>query len=513
MQNLQRIEQIPFKILTAFVSSYGKDRENDFPAEDFWGKPGFVIPILLLALFILAIPGGVVAQNRVTIDRAREVIGVTVDGERVRKLIGNVSLRTDEMTMFCDSAYQYLDKNEVRAFGNIEINTQEENIYADTLIYFTDVDFSQLRGRVIIEADSATIYSQAVDYRFSTKVGHFLEEVRLEDPDGILTANTGFYYREPDSAVFRGAVRLADSLQYAEGDSLFINRRTEQYNLYGDIFVDDRENNVVLKGDSLKADSTGRRLLEGNAWLKRFSADTSDTAQADTTHIRSRIIHSTRTTTQTDTNTVINAYHSVRIWSSKFSAISDTARYESRTETFELTSNPKAWHKNIQLTGPYIKVGLKDNEIDELISYPSPFVVQQDTAIDRLNQIKGDTLIANFTEGDISRIYVFNNGRLLRYTKDENDEPDGAVDLTSPSIKIFFKNGELEHMKADGPVDGSYLPESEQTANHRLEGFTWNPEERPQKPKETMKRRFPAIPEELPFELPRRYVESVGRSQ
>lgn len=466
----------------------------------------YVISSILMALLLL--PLSTHAQSRVTINRANEVVGVTVEGDPVRKLIGEVSLETKDMTMFCDSAYQYLEKDEVHAFGNIEIDTEEERIFADTLIYFTDIDFSQLRGRVIIETDSATLYSQAVDYRFSTKVGHFLEKVRLKDPDGILTANSGFYFREPDSAVFRGQVQLTDSLQYAEGDSLFINRKTKRYTLYGDIFVDDGENNVVLKGDMLKAGSTGHRFLEGNAWLKKFKPDTSDTAAADTTHIRSRIIHSIRTTTETDTHTVINAYHDVRIWSPEFAAVSDTAHYESETETFELTADPAAWHKHIQLTGPYINVKLEDDEIDELISYPAPFVVQQDTTLDRLNQITGDTLIANFTDGDISQIHVYNNGHLLRFTKNENEDPDGAIDMTAPSIKIFFEEGELTEMEAKGPVDGSWLPESEQTAQRRLDRFTWNPEQRPQKPEEPMKRRFPPIPEELPFKLPERYVNA-----
>jgi len=495
------------------VNNGGGARPNPDPARK--ASPGeevrrlrnWAVAVVAVLIPTLFLPFRTNAQDRVIINRANLSSGAIIEGERVNKLIGNVSLRTEDMTMYCDSAYQYRDKNEIHAFGNIEINTEEENIYADTLIYFSEVDFSQLRGRVIIEADSGTIYSQAVDYRFSTKVGHFLDRVRLEDPDGTLTADGGFYYREPDSAVFRGRVQLADTLQYVEGDSLFINRRSESYSLYGDIFLDDRENNVVLKGDSLKADSTGRRFLEGNAWLKKFDPDTAET---DTTHIRSRIIHSFRTATETDTNTVIDAYHSVRIWSPKFSSVSDSAHYESATETFELTAGPKAWHKNIQLTGPYIRVKLRDEEIDELISYPSPFVVQQDTAIDRLNQVKGDTLVADFIEGDISRIHVYNNGRLLRFTKNDNEEPDGAIDMTSPSIRIFFRDGELTEMKAQGPVDGSYLPESEKTASRRLEGFAWDPEQRPQEPEEAMKRRFPPIPEELPFELPRRYVNRNG---
>ncbi|MDZ7692887.1 MAG: OstA-like protein [Balneolaceae bacterium] len=496
---------------------------------------------LTIAIYIcgllLLLPSLASSQNRITINRAKEVMGVTMEGERVRKLLGNVSLRTQNMVMFCDSAYQFLEKNEVRAFGNIEINTPDEQIYADTLIYFTDLDFSQLRGRVIIEADSATLYSQAVDYRFSSKVGHFIEHVRLEDPEGTLTANSGFYYREPDSAVFRGDVQISDSLQYAEGDSLFINRRKNSYRLYSNVFVDDRENHVMLKGDSLKADSVGHRSLLGNAWLKKFKpppdtsradtanadrtplspdslaaqttpADTSaESTSSDTTHIQARTIHSYRRTTVADTQAVINAYQNVRIWSPKFAATADTARYNDQTEIFKLSSNPVAWHKQIQLTGPYIEVMLEGDEIDRLTSYPAPFIVQQDTTLDRLHQMTGDTLKAYFTDGDISRIHLYPNSHLFYFTKDNNGQSDGAVDMTSPSIRIFFENGELVEMKAQGPGDGTYLPESEQTAKRRLDGFAWTPDQRPQKPTGSMKRRLPPIPQEISFTLPRRYLE------
>ncbi len=515
------------------------------------------------SLILHCLPDSANAQNRVTINRAKEVIGVTVEGERVRKLLGDVSLKTENMVMYCDSAYQYLEKNEVRAFGNIEIETPDELIFADTLVYFTDVDFSQLRGRVVIEADSATLFSEAVDYRFSTKVGHFLEKVRLEDPDGILTAQSGFYYREADSAVFRGDVQLSDSLQYVEGDSLFINRKKNTYRLYGDLFVDDRENNVMLKGDSLKSDSVGHRLLEGNAWLKKYkektdttaidstmadtsrvppiSADTTahdsaeasyqrqrqmamdtsvgkpdsvatsqppDSSSSDTTHIRAQKIHSIEKTTPADTQAVINAYHNVRIWSPKFAAIADTAHYDDQTETFVLRSNPIAWHKQIQLTGPYIKVQLKNDEINRLISHVRPFVVQQDTSIDRLNQVTGDTLRVNFTNGEISRIHVYPNSHLLRFTKNENGEADGLVDMTAPSTTLLFEGGELDTMKALGPVDGFYLPKGEKTAERRLDGFVWSPEKRPKKPTQPMEPRLPPIPEEPPFQLPKRYLNA-----
>lgn len=519
--------------------------------------------VVSITLLLLTLIGGAKAQaqNQIDILQADSIVGGKINGERVQKILGNVKLQSDEFTLFCDSAYQFVNQDEFRAFGNIEINTPDENIWADTLIYYTDIDFSQLRGRVIIEADTTTLFGHSVDYRFSTKVGHFIDYVRLEDLQGVLVANSGFYYREADSAVFRGQVQLSDSLQYLEGDSLFTNRSSEYYEVHGNIFADDRENETMLKGNYLEADSTGRRLLEGNAWLKSYGSeedpdsiqtDTNgmtpadvdsvqadslkqniyhlspdsldptlpdsiqtpqppdqESSEADTTHIRAEKILTLQKKSETDTTTIVYAYHNVHIWSPEFSAIADTANYKSSTETFELWSKPKAWHEDVQLTGPYILARLSDGDIEELTSYPSPFVVQRDSALDRLNQIKGDTLNAYFTDGALSRIVVTGNSHLLRFTKDESGEPDGAIEMTAPTTYIYFENGELIELKAIGSIDGSYLPQSEQTAQKKLDGFSWDPKLRPQRPEQKMEPRFPPIPEDPPFPLPRRYREHI----
>ncbi|MDX1586890.1 MAG: LysM peptidoglycan-binding domain-containing protein, partial [Balneolaceae bacterium] len=646
------------------------------------------------------------------------------------------------------SIYRFINENEIRAYGNIQINTENEKIWADSLVYFTDIDFTQLRGRVIIEADSTTLFGNSVDYRFSNKVAHFIDNIRLEDPEGILTANSGFYYREADSAVFRGQVQLRDTTQYIEGDSLFSNRGEKYYEMYGEIFAVDGDNNSTLKGDYLEADATGRRLLRGNAWLKNISEDTTQTADPDTgrvqptimtsfrpdslsfrpdtvsditaadstgqatqaedtiikadrlthrvragetlfgiarnynvtvdslrkwndlsgtnlntgqnllikppesvrvirhtvqpketlfslsrqyevtveqikswnsltsdnlrtgreltfykstgdgnsvytvkrgdslfqiardynmtveklkelnnltsnnitagqqlsvrnpesdnpspdttatdteelplfsqaaavsdssqspastgrdtTHIRASRILSQQYRTERDTSTIVNAYENVRIWSQKFSAIADTSQYNDGEETFELWSNAKTWNELVQLSGPYIKVFLSNGEINQLRAFPRPFAVQQDTTLNRLNQIKGDTLNAYFEEGNLNEIHVFGGSHLLRYTKNEQGEPDGAIDLTAPSTRIFFEDGELVELKSVGTINGSYLPQSEQTAKRRLEGFIWTPDLRPQRPQKKMLPRFPPVPEARPFELPRRYVNYIA---
>ncbi len=504
-------------------------RNSDSPVKR---RTSCVLGFFLSLLMLLVNTNSTKAQQQIEILEADRIEGGTVEGKKVQKILENVHLKTEELEVFCDSAYQFVNESEVRAYGNIQINTEGEKIWSDSLVYFTDIDFSQLRGRVVIETDSTILFGNSVDYRFSTKVAHFLDKVRLEDQRGTLLANSGFYYREPDSAVFRGQVQLADTLQYLEGDSLFSNRSESYYEIHSNVFADDRENNTMLKSDYLEADSAGNRLLEGNAWLKTYESDTTDTsvtagtdttgtagtdttgtASADTTHIRAQIIHSERHQTDEDTVDIVNAYHEVRIWSPNFAAVGDTARYDDQTGHFELWSNPIAWHKQVQLTGPYIKAKLVEGDIDSLESYPRPFSVQEDTTIDRLNQITGDTLKADFREGELRQIHIYENANLLRFMKNDEGNPDGAVEMTAPHIYILFRDGEIDTLKAIGAVNGSSFQESEQTAERTLDGFVWNPERRPTEPKEKMEPRLPPIAEDPFFELPRRYRQYLEQKK
>src|SRR5699024_328022 len=121
-------------------------------------------------------------------------------------------------------------------------------------------------------------------------------------------------------------------------------------------------------------------------------------------------------------------------WSSNFSSVSDSAKYNSKLHTFELWSNAKSWHDNIQLTGPYIWVKLKNGDIKKLVSSPSPFIVQQDTSIDRLNQMKGDSLRSLFNSGQLHFIQLTGNTHLLRFTE-EADTADGLIEVQAPLTK------------------------------------------------------------------------------
>lgn len=454
---------------------------------------------LLCAVFVFfhITPASSDAQSRVFIENADRAEGVTIENENVRKLLGNVRLRTQDMVMQADSAYQFINDNMIHAF-NIQIDTEDEIIWADTLYYDTFADISEFRGRVIIQSPENTVFSEVVDVSAPLDLAVFLSPVRFEDDSGALLAESGLYYQDADSAVFRGNVQLSDTTQYLEADSLFMNRSKDLYELYGRVFADDFEEKVTFSGDYLFADSTGYRLLTGNdAWLMEVNE-----SETDTTHLLAKKIE----LQETDTTSLMDAYQQVRIWSSKFSAIADTANYKDHEELFILRGNPILWQKNIQLTGPLIEATLENDDIKFLRSSPRPIAVQEDTTTGRLNQMTGDTLHAFFDAGELQRLVVFNNSEIIFHQKDEDDQPDGLMQLIAAgSSTMLFEDGEFDFFKAERNIDGSYLPESEELTNRTLDNFQWNPERKPQRPIRQMPR-LPVIPLEPLFELPPRYI-------
>ena len=457
------------------------------------------LPLFLLALVVQLLNAEQAsAQNQVFVENADLGEVTTIDGSPVRKLLGNVVLRTEQMQMEADSAYQFIDRNLIHAF-NIQIETDEEIIWADTLYHNTFTDFSQFRGRVIIESPENTVFSEIIDLISPLDLIIFRSPVRFEDEDGVLLAGSGTYFQEPDSAAFRGNVQLSDSTQYLEADSLFMNRSKDLYEMEGRVFADDFEENVTFEGDYLLADSTGYRLLTGDdAWLMEVSE-----SETDTTHLLAKKIEMI----ETDTTSAMDAYQQVRIWSTKFSAVADTANYKDEEQKFILNGSPILWQKNIQLTGPFIEATLEDDDIKFLQSFPRPFVVQEDSATGRLNQMTGDTLHAYFENGNLERLVVFNNSEIIFHQKDKDGQPDGLMEMVAAGRStMIFRDGEFDFFKAEENIDGSYLPEDPANSERQLDNFQWNPNRKPQRPDIRVPRMEP-VTLERPFELPQRYVK------
>jgi len=455
---------------------------------------------LIFFLMMIGAFSPLLAQNSVIIIQADRLDGGIVDGETIRKILGDVILQTEEMIMETDSVYQYVNRNLLVAF-NSQIETENEMIWADTLYHNTETEFSRMRGKVIVQSEQNTVFSDSIDVDQQRDLAIFNVPVRFEDDDGTLIAENGLYFQAADSAVFRGNVQLADTTQYLEADSLFMNRSKELYELFGQVYAEDYEDGVTFTGEYLYSDSTGYRELVDDTWLMEVSE-----SEADTTHLLAQKIE----IMETDSTSFMDAFGDVRVWTPKFSAVADTANYIDHEERIIFRSSPILWQEDMQLTGPYIEATLEDDEIRFLQSYEQPIVVQEDSATGRLHQMTGDTLHAFFDEGAIQQIRVFDNAEIIFHQVDENDEPDGLIELISAGpATMDFLDGDIDFFKATRNIDGSYLPEDPANIERRLDNFSWDPARKPQRP-DIRAPRLPAILEDRPFELPPRYLRYLS---
>ena len=296
-----------------------------------------------------------------------------------------------------------------------------------------------LRGRVIIKQDSSTLFGKTVDYNFETKVAEFTNGIRLEDSKGTLIAKMGTTFKTKTVLFFRYEVQLNDSSQYAEGDSLFINRKRNYLQIYSNVFISDDVNTALLTGEYVEADSTGKRYTKDDAYLMKFE---NDSTNSDTTHIFADEI----LLLDMDSTSTIEGIKNVTVWTPNSPLFPIRFFYDSKSEIFTLNGSPRSWNKQTQLTGPYIIVELDSSEIKQLSSFPNAFSVQKDTVTTRLNQLKGDTLMAYFDSGISQRLICFQILKYYIHTKNDDGDPDGAIENTSPTTTLLFEDGEL--MKA-----------------------------------------------------------------
>ncbi|MEX2463564.1 MAG: hypothetical protein WD513_04675, partial [Balneolaceae bacterium] len=77
--------------------------------------------------------------------------------------------------------------------------------------------------------------------------------------------------------------------------------------------------------------------------------------------------------------------------------------------------------------------------------------------------------------------------------------------ISAGPLTMYFTDGDIDSLKAERNINGSFLPEDPQNIQRTLDNFQWNPELKPEKP-DVRTPRLPPVPIEKPFELPPRYI-------
>jgi lipopolysaccharide assembly outer membrane protein LptD (OstA) len=229
-------------------------------------------------------------------------------GDDFRKLIGNDTLKHNDVFMYCDSAYVYQNTRRVRAFGRVHINQGDTlNLYGNYLFYDGTEEKAIVEGNVELIDKKTHLYTKALNYDVKNKIAsysdsgkiinadntltsitgiynatskmfHFKDSVRIVNPDYIMTADTMDYNTESETAYFTGPTEVnGDSIyiycekgwydtkkdiariwknavinnrqQIIHGDSLFFDNNSGFGQAFRNISIADTTNDIIVKGN------------------------------------------------------------------------------------------------------------------------------------------------------------------------------------------------------------------------------------------------------------------------
>src|SRR5918993_3646659 len=136
-----------------------------------------------------------VAQKKVKLEQADKLKGGKQGDERFDRLLGNVILKQNKTTIYCDSAYLFKKRNFVEAFGRVRITEGDSvTITGNKLEYDGNTKKAKLRSDVVFtKLATATLYTDFLDYDRPINRANYFNGGRLVDSINVLTSNRGYY--------------------------------------------------------------------------------------------------------------------------------------------------------------------------------------------------------------------------------------------------------------------------------------------------------------------------------
>lgn len=455
-------------------------------------------------------------------------------GKRLTRLLGNVSMKQENIFMTCDSAWFYPGINQVKAYSKIHMYQADTlHLYGDYLFYDGASETASVDGNVELIDKETHLFTESVKYDVTNKIARYNTGGRITNSDNTLTSIIGIYYVSQNLFHFKDSVNIvnpdyvmtADTMDYntktetafftgpseMEGDSIYMYCEKGWYDTKNDIsriwknaIIDNRQQ--VIRGDSLYydgvkgygiafrntsiTDTTNNIIVKGDyAWYykspERFMVTDKalfiQVSEKDSLFLHADTINAiTRSDSTLKEYRLMRAFHGCRIYSKGIQAKCDSLSYSFRDSVIRMYTAPVLWSEENQLVADSIALFTKSRQADRMELYNSAFVTSQ-VDDSRFNQIKGRSLTGFFKDNELYKIYVDGNGEAVYYLLD-GEEIVGVNQAKCARIEIFVSDGKIteinEYQNPEGVIDP---PSKVNPAALRLEGFSWYDLIRPKK--------------------------------
>ncbi len=434
----------------------------------------------------------------------------------IGRLYGNVSFKYQGNIMYCDSAYYFKNKNEVRAYGNVHVNKGNTlNLFCDSLYYSGKSKNAKLWGNVRVRDKEFKLTTDTLDYDANKGQAFYHYGGRVESivSHEVLTSKVGYFYPNSKNFYFSNDVVYKSADIEMTTDTLQYIYSEKRVNFHGETNIIAKETKMYCESGWYNTETEEGELRE-NAWIQKendfISGDTliylpkeqlsigkgnvlyMDTAQKvemtgeyaymnDSTHI-SYLTDSAFATKYMDDDTlylhadtlfiekidssdIIKAYHHAAMYSRKVQSRADSIVFNSSQNYLLLNNHPIVWSNMAELKGDTIRIYMSDSTIDyvDIINHAS--IVMEVEKDNYYNQIAGRKIVANFKNNEIYRANVTGNALTIFYPEEELKTDStltisrkGMNRLYSSTLRIDIDSSEITGVTYIEKPDGAFYP-------------------------------------------------------
>ncbi|MCE5205515.1 MAG: hypothetical protein LLF80_05340 [Porphyromonadaceae bacterium] len=413
-------------------------------------------------------------------------------------LTGNVTFFHEGAFMYCDSAYLYQKTNSFEAFSNVRMEQGDTIfVYGDYLYYDGNTRLARLRNNIRMEDRTATLFTDSLDYDRMANLGYYFEGGMLVDEENELTSFWGQYNPDTKQALFSDSVKLvnedytifSDTLKYNTeskfadilgpsrivsdsgyvhtskgwyntvtedsrlldrsevysndgtkvliGDTILYNRKTGVGEVFGNMFLEDKERKAILQGNyGFYNEKTEYGLATDSAFAIDYSQQ------------ESMYVHGDTLVMVTDSvNRDIKAYNEVRFFRADLQGVCDSLHYSSRDSTVYMTGDPVLWNENNQILGNQINIYLNDSTIEKAIVKDYALAIQNRKEQQQYNQLSGRDMTALFRNGDIYHVLVEGDAESLYYITEKDSTIIGLNKTGSAYLSMDIEKEQIKRIK------------------------------------------------------------------
>lgn len=477
---------------------------------------------------MVSVPSG---ANQVEIIHTDSAVIINDGSFEKYRLIGNVALRQNTSTMFCNTAILNRLTNSVEAFGNVKIiQADTVTITGDYATYAGNSRVAKITGKVLLNDNTIKLNTDRLDYDLDTHVGYYNNNGKIEEGKSTLTSKEGFYNTVTKIFMFYKNVKIVDdeskiitdSLKYStlskeaffisptsiysKTDTMLVkkgvyNTVTKVSNFYGrstaitkdylltadTLYYDTPTETGILKGNAEIFSKKDSIVLNGN--LGKYYGRMGQSSMAD--HALMRMIQGKDTlflsadTLQSFENKELKtrrltAYNHVIIFRKDIQGRCDSLTYNMADSTISFFKKPILWANGSQSEADSINLQLINNKVRVMNLSTKSFVITEDST-QNYNQVKGRKITTYLSaDSKIERVNVVGNGESIYFATDDKKTLIGMNRVECSRMNISFKNNEVKRIAFIGKPDASLTPPHELTAEKKeLDGFRWRAKEKP----------------------------------